>query len=129
MANKRFCLPVADNWLGNHFGNILVNNHPAIKNIQAECGEVSYAFELSRLAAFERATCQLNPKIVARRVMVHCKQCGSKLRRISRKGFLQLNFFPLFGFYPWECPICRTIVMRKKQHQRKRRDAQETNAD
>jgi len=61
--------------------------------------------------------------------MVHCKKCGSKLRRISRKGFLQLNFFPLFGLYPWECPICRTTVMRKKQHQRKRRDSQEANVD
>jgi hypothetical protein len=47
------------------------------------------------------------------------------MRRISRKGFLQLKFFPLFGFYPWECPICRDTVLRKKQHQRKRRDTEE----
>jgi len=60
---------------------------------------------------------------------MHCKACGSKLRRIPRKGFLQLKIYPLFGYYPWECPVCRELNLVRKQHQRKSQTVQESGAD
>jgi hypothetical protein len=37
-----------------------------------------------------------------------CRACGNQhLRRLARIGFFQKNFLPLFGFYPWECFVCR----------------------
>jgi hypothetical protein len=53
-----------------------------------------------------------------------CKHCGSKLRRLARAGFLQQRVYPLFGFYPWECPVCRKVLMLKKQYRRKTRREQ-----
>jgi hypothetical protein len=29
------------------------------------------------------------------------------MRRLPRAGFLQQYILPFFGYYPWECPICR----------------------
>jgi hypothetical protein len=60
---------------------------------------------------------------------MHCKDCGNNLRRLARKGFLQLRVFPLFGYYPWECPVCRKTLMIRKQYLRKRRSVQEHSAD
>lgn len=40
--------------------------------------------------------------------MCICPRCGNQLRRLARKGFLQHAFYPLFGYYPWECFACRT---------------------
>jgi hypothetical protein len=60
---------------------------------------------------------------------MHCKDCGNNLRRLARKGFLQLRVFPLIGYYPWECPVCRKTLMIRKQYLRKRRSAQEHSAD
>jgi hypothetical protein len=59
---------------------------------------------------------------------MQCKQCGTPMRRLPRKGFLQLKFYPFFGYYPWECPICRKVTMLRKQHMRKKR-VQENSAD
>ncbi len=37
-----------------------------------------------------------------------CRVCGNQhLHRLARAGFLQKQIFPLFGFYPWECFVCR----------------------
>ncbi len=37
-----------------------------------------------------------------------CGQCGSTgLRRVNRHGYLQRVIWPIFGFYPWECVMCR----------------------
>jgi len=68
-------------------------------------------------------------KAVARRVDMHCRDCGNNLRRLARKGFLQLKVYPLFGYYPWECPVCRKSQMIRKQHLRKGRSVQEHSAD
>ncbi|HWA93698.1 MAG TPA: hypothetical protein VG844_03785 [Terracidiphilus sp.] len=39
---------------------------------------------------------------------VYCKQCGgSRMRRLPREGFMQKNIYAIFGYYPWECPVCR----------------------
>ena len=50
-------------------------------------------------------------------VHVTCPDCGTqKMRRLPRLGFLQKKLWPLFGLYPWECPICRKtrLVQRRK---------------
>jgi DNA-directed RNA polymerase subunit RPC12/RpoP len=48
------------------------------------------------------------------------------LRRLERKGFLQKRIYHLFGYYPWECPKCRGVVLLKKRHQRKRSHSHES---
>jgi len=51
-----------------------------------------------------------------------CPSCGSnKLRRLPRFGFLQQKVFPIFGFFPWECPICRQTRLYRKRGKRVRR--------
>ena len=60
---------------------------------------------------------------------MHCRDCGTPMRRLGRTGFLQLKVYPFFGFYPWECPLCRKVMMMKKQYVRKRRSMQENGAD
>jgi hypothetical protein len=41
------------------------------------------------------------------------------MRRLAREGLLQKMFLPLFGFYPWECPVCRDRHFFKVRHRRK----------
>jgi hypothetical protein len=60
---------------------------------------------------------------------MYCKKCGTSMRRLSRRGFLQEKIYSLFGYYPWECPLCRKPVMLKKQYQRRTRRTQENSAD
>lgn len=50
-----------------------------------------------------------------------CKCCGAErsLRREKRESFLQRRFFPMFGFYPWECALCRKVrFYRERGEQR-----------
>jgi hypothetical protein len=42
---------------------------------------------------------------------------------------MQQRVYSLFGYYPWECPICRNPVLVKKQYMRKKRSAQEQSID
>jgi hypothetical protein len=63
---------------------------------------------------------------------MQCKVCRRPLRRVARKGIWQVKIFPVFGYYPWECPICRKTVMVRKQYLRKRprsQSPQENSAD
>jgi hypothetical protein len=60
---------------------------------------------------------------------MYCKKCGNGMRRLSRHGFLQQKVYPIFGYYPWECPLCRKLVMLRKQYQRRTRRTQENSAD
>jgi predicted RNA-binding Zn-ribbon protein involved in translation (DUF1610 family) len=54
----------------------------------------------------------------AHKVRVHCQKCGSdRVYRLEREGFMQKKIYPLFGYYPWRCKICREHVML---HKRKR---------
>jgi hypothetical protein len=55
---------------------------------------------------------------------MHCTKCGSDMRRLMRESFLQRKVYPLFGFYPWECPLCRVPVLLKKRHLRRKRSRQ-----
>lgn len=57
---------------------------------------------------------------------MNCEKCGAPLRRLPRKGFLQHKLYPFFGLYPWECPNCREVIMKKQQYMRKRRSNRET---
>jgi len=49
---------------------------------------------------------------------VLCPRCDSnRFFRKERQGFLQTRLFPLIGFYPWECKVCRLSCMRLKRRQ------------
>ncbi|HVZ84561.1 MAG TPA: hypothetical protein VG893_12885 [Terracidiphilus sp.] len=51
-----------------------------------------------------------------------CPDCGAHhLRRLPRQGFLQKQVYAWFGYYPWECPICRQVKMLRKRGKRSRR--------
>ena len=44
---------------------------------------------------------------------MECPRCQSdEMCRIQRVGFLQMQVFPLFGFYPWMCRRCRLFRMK-----------------
>jgi len=60
---------------------------------------------------------------------VKCAACGSSLRRLSRKGFLQTRVYPFFGYYPWECPLCRQQLFIKKKLQHKNGVVRQTPAN
>jgi hypothetical protein len=39
---------------------------------------------------------------------------------MPRVGFLQSKILPLFGFYPWKCPECKTrYLLRMRGEKRK----------
>jgi len=57
---------------------------------------------------------------------MHCKDCGNSLRRLSRRGFLQKRIYSLFGYYPWECPVCREPIFIRKQYERRRHHSNPT---
>jgi hypothetical protein len=46
------------------------------------------------------------------------------MRRVMRESFMQRRVYPLFGYYPWECPLCRTPILFKKRSLLKRRSRQ-----
>lgn len=47
---------------------------------------------------------------------LRCPNCRrEQLARIARHGFLRRKLFPVFGFYPWECAICRRQFMLWKR--------------
>ena len=47
---------------------------------------------------------------------VHCRRCGSdRVYRVEREGFMEEKIYPLFGYYPWRCKICRDHVMLRKR--------------
>jgi ribosomal protein L37AE/L43A len=45
-----------------------------------------------------------------------CPACRhEQLARIARRGFLRTKVYPLFGFYPWECAMCRKEFLIRKR--------------
>jgi DNA-directed RNA polymerase subunit RPC12/RpoP len=52
---------------------------------------------------------------------VHCEYCGNALRRLPRHGFMQKEVYSWFGYYPWECPLCREKTLVRQQHRLKKR--------
>jgi predicted RNA-binding Zn-ribbon protein involved in translation (DUF1610 family) len=54
-----------------------------------------------------------------------CPDCGSQhLRRLPRQGFLQKKVYTFFGYFPWECPICREVKLFRKRGKRSHREAE-----
>jgi hypothetical protein len=56
---------------------------------------------------------------------VRCEYCGNALRRLARQGFLQKEMYSRFGYYPWECPLCREPMLVRQQHRLKKRSEDE----
>jgi ribosomal protein L37AE/L43A len=51
---------------------------------------------------------------------VACPQCGSnRVRRVERKGFMQLHIYPWLGMFPWYCRECRAYSMLRKRYRQK----------
>jgi hypothetical protein len=51
-----------------------------------------------------------------------CPKCHrSGMRRIERKGVLQKKVFSFFGYFPWECPLCRVVKLFKNRGGRRSR--------
>ena len=47
---------------------------------------------------------------------LRCPSCRSmQLARVARHGFLRRNVLPFFGFYPWECCLCRRKFLLRKR--------------
>jgi len=55
-------------------------------------------------------------------VKLSCPDCGRKdLRRLPRHGFWQRQVLFWFGYFPWECPLCRrTRFFRDRGRSRKK---------
>jgi DNA-directed RNA polymerase subunit RPC12/RpoP len=52
---------------------------------------------------------------------LQCPRCQQlTMRRIKRSGFLQKNLLTWFGYYPWECAICRLRKLIKDRGTSKR---------
>jgi DNA-directed RNA polymerase subunit RPC12/RpoP len=56
---------------------------------------------------------------------VRCEYCGNALRRLARQGFMQKEIYSRFGYYPWECPLCREPMLVRQQHRLKKRSEDE----
>ena len=50
---------------------------------------------------------------------VPCPECGYEMRRAERKGFLQRIVYSFFGYYPWQCPLCKGHFMLKRRRRRR----------
>ena len=69
---------------------------------------------------------ELDAEKSVERVPVYCKVCGSnRMRRAHRKGFMQLNLYPILGYFPWRCGACGVRVMLRKRHRAKVRHSPE----
>jgi DNA-directed RNA polymerase subunit RPC12/RpoP len=65
-------------------------------------------------------------RYVAEKADLKCIRCGNDMRRLARQGFLERNIYSYFGYYPWECPMCRERVFFKSKHGHKRGNIPET---
>ena len=65
-----------------------------------------------------------HPSSTERHRMV-CPVCERPaMGRIPRYGFLQTKVFPLFGYYPWECGVCRVVrLLKDRGASRSRRES------
>ena len=53
---------------------------------------------------------------------VTCPKCG-ELRgsRVKRRGFVQKQIMPFFGYFPWQCGSCRFAWNSKVRGEKRRR--------
>lgn len=40
------------------------------------------------------------------------------MARVARKGFFEEKVFPVLGYYPWECSVCRCRQLLRKRGER-----------
>lgn len=51
-----------------------------------------------------------------------CPYCHrAPMRRVGRMGFFQSVVMPWFGYYPWECPLCRKVKLFADRGVKRRR--------
>jgi len=51
-----------------------------------------------------------------------CPKCGfNQPRRLPRASWLERRLLPVFGCFPWECPLCRIHFYRKNRIDREER--------
>jgi hypothetical protein len=50
----------------------------------------------------------------------NCSHCEShEFRRLNRMGFFEKNVLARFGYFPWECVLCRRkVYLRGDGHSR-----------
>ena len=59
----------------------------------------------------------LKPGTIQRDGRPYCEHCENvALHRCSRFGFLQRVVFSRFGYYPWECGLCRREYMIRQRY-------------
>jgi hypothetical protein len=63
---------------------------------------------------------------VAEKSSLKSVRCANDMGRLGRQGFLERKIYSYFGYYPWECPICRERVFLKRKNEHKRRNIPET---
>ncbi len=50
-----------------------------------------------------------------------CSKCRSaSMRRLGRSGMLERKLLSYFGFYPWECTMCRAKTYFRDEGVRRR---------
>ena len=76
----------------------------------------------------ERASSGNSPESDDLNYRVRCEYCGNALRRLARQGFMQTEIYSRFGYYPWECPLCREPMLVRQQHRLKKRSEGESDA-
>lgn len=55
-----------------------------------------------------------------------CKRCkGKAFRRVNRESFMQRVVYTYFGYYPWECVMCRSQTYWRDEGRRMRRKREE----
>lgn len=51
-----------------------------------------------------------------------CPHCGcEKIRRMERVGFWQIKIRSYFGYFPWECMLCRKPFYLKQRLDKRHR--------
>lgn len=60
------------------------------------------------------------PGTAAAHEQIICPGCGSEyLRRVRREGFIRKRVYAYFGYFPWECAICRKTFMLRVRGKRR----------
>ncbi len=61
---------------------------------------------------------------------MQCRNCECKqIHRMKRSGFLQNRVYPLFGFYPWKCPECKTRYLLRARGSKHRKGGSRSGAE
>ena len=81
-------------------------------------GSISDASGLAHMSEAESDSQESTGKSGA----LKCPKCGrNKMYRTRRRGFWRRFILPRFGYFPWKCESCKSVVSLKKRgvHRRK----------